>query len=430
MGVKVESDAPAKISRAVIEAARKRRQEGVRRIIRDTSCPGLALVMSPSSEIWRFDWRPRGLDGRGRRWPTQSLTIGTPASHTPDAARAEAGRLRGEAKSGADLGAERKARIREQSLARGRTVEALTLLYEQDLPRRPKLRGTGTLGPESLKKELAHLRLAVKAMGVADRPVIEIASADLAKLLMERANQPATARQHFGAFSRFLDWSCEMGHIPINPCLRIPKNRRPRAVPSRPVCPSVTELAAIWIGADVLPSAERDVVRWLIAVPCRLREATRLDWRHVDWREQRINLPAGMMKTGEPHRVHIPAFALGVLRARHRAAGSPDVGLVFPAARSGKPIEATTKIKAQVSAAAGVSGWTLHDFRRGFASGAVDLGVAEPVADAILSHRQSATRAGVLGVYQKSSRWPEQVAAMNAWGAVLQSAIIGFASIG
>jgi integrase len=187
-------------------------------------------------------------------------------------------------------------------------------------------------------------------------------------------------------------------------------------------------LAALWFGADVLPASERGMLRWLMLMPCRLREATCLEWGHVDWRQQRIELPAGMMKNGEPHRVHIHPLALSLIQARHVAAAQPASGLVFPAVRSGGPIESTTKIKAAVSKAAGVFGWTIHDFRRSFASAAAELGVPEPVADAILSHRQSATRAGVLGVYQRSSRWPEQVAAMNAWGAAFSAAVIGAAS--
>ena len=50
---------------------------------------------------------------------------------------------------------------------------------------------------------------------------------------------------------------------------------------------------------------------------------------------------------------------------------------------------------------------------------------AEAVADAVLNHRQSATHGGVLGVYQRSGRWPEQVKAMELWGKLLAAAIEG-----
>ena len=47
------------------------------------------------------------------------------------------------------------------------------------------------------------------------------------------------------------------------------------------------------------------------------------------------------------------------------------------------------------------------------------------MADAVLNHRQSATRGGVLGVYQRASRWPEQAKAMDLWGRLLAGAISG-----
>jgi hypothetical protein len=54
-----------------------------------------------------------------------------------------------------------------------------------------------------------------------------------------------------------------------------------------------------------------------------------------------------------------------------------------------------------------------------------EAGVSETIADAVLNHRQSATRGGVLGVYQRATRWPEQVRAMSAWGEMLAAAIDG-----
>jgi integrase len=425
------SEGPIRIGRGTIEAAGKRHQTGARLIIRDKPCPGLSLVVNPKGMVWRLEWRPRGSNPiTGKRWPVQKITLGNPETHSPDGARDEASRLKGQAKAGADPGADRRKRIAESSRQRASTVGSLIDGYERELPTRPKLRGTGVLGADYAQNEIANLRLAVAAMNFASRPVTELSPADIGRLLTARAKQPATARKHFGALSRFLDWAAEHGYIDLNPCLRMPKGKRPRAVPSRPNCPTLAELAAIWLAAGVLSGAERDLIRWLIAVPCRLREATRLGWSHVTLRDTRVDIPGPMMKSREPHRFHIPPFALAILQERHAAAGEPLSGLVFPAARSKKPIEAMTKIKCRVSDKSGVAGWTPHDFRRSFASTCAELGIAESVADAVLSHRQSATRAGVLGVYQRSTRWPEQIAAMNAWNAALQAAVIGVASRG
>jgi integrase len=100
--------------------------------------------------------------------------------------------------------------------------------------------------------------------------------------------------------------------------------------------------------------------------------------------------------------------------------------LVFPAPRFGKAIDTFTKIKVSLAEAVpDLTGWWFHDMRRSFASTLDEAGISETVADAILNHRQSATRGGVLGVYQRASRWPEQVRAMDLWGKLLAEAITG-----
>jgi hypothetical protein len=52
-----------------------------------------------------------------------------------------------------------------------------------------------------------------------------------------------------------------------------------------------------------------------------------------------------------------------------------------------------------------------------------EAGIPEAVADAVLNHRQAATRGGVLGVCQRSSRWLEQMKAMQMWGDLLSAAL-------
>jgi hypothetical protein len=99
--------------------------------------------------------------------------------------------------------------------------------------------------------------------------------------------------------------------------------------------------------------------------------------------------------------------------------------LVFPAPISGGIVKTFNEMKLALTAATGVRGWTWHDMRRSFATALGEAGVVEAVADAVLNHRQSATRGGVLGVYQRASRWPEQVKAMEVWARLLAGAIEG-----
>ena len=110
-----------------------------------------------------------------------------------------------------------------------------------------------------------------------------------------------------------------------------------------------------------------------------------------------------------------------MLRGRHKATNGQ--GLVFPSPGAGRPIGAFSQVKTMLDDAAKLHGWTWHDFRRSFATALGEAGISEAVADAILNHRQSATRGGVLGVYQRATRWPEQVRAMQLWGQLLASAL-------
>jgi integrase len=164
-----------------------------------------------------------------------------------------------------------------------------------------------------------------------------------------------------------------------------------------------------------------------------------------EWRQ-----PGRLTKNRDPHRLFLHPLALDILKSRWaawahvsgrggeseatRLTGEklPMSGLVFPAPRSGRPIDTFTDIKAAMVSGTETAnderpldGWTWHDFRRSFASALGEAGIPEAVADAVLNHKQSATRGGVLGVYQRSSRWPEQVKAMQLWGRLLEAAIHG-----
>lgn len=71
----------------------------------------------------------------------------------------------------------------------------------------------------------------------------------------------------------------------------------------------------------------------------------------------------------------------------------------------------------------GLTGWRWHDGRRSFVTVLAEHGASEAVTDAMLNHRQAATRGGVLGVYQQAKRRPEQEAAIRRWNELLTAAV-------
>lgn len=426
--MQVSSEGPIKITKARIDAAWRRRKPDNRQIIRDKDCRGLALIVNATSMAWSYAFRPRGTDPlTGRRWPNRTLTIGNPSTHSPEDARVEANRLKGQAAAGRDPAAERKAAAEAARHKRGNTLIRLTDGYEAALPKRPKMRGSGSPSPAYVAEELAQVRLALAEIGAAEMPAVELGEAEIRKLLL---GGNTVARKRFGALSRFLDWCQDAGYIQANPCLLISRARRPKAPQARSHYLTPVELARLWDAAERLEEPVwRDLARFLIAIPCRRGEAAQLEWSHLDLRAAEWRQPGKLTKNRDPHRLHLHSLALDVLSARKEATGGK--GLVFPAPRSGDVVDTFSDIKTALTEATNrcdspaITGRTWHDFRRSFATALGEAGIPEAVADAVLNHRQAATRGGVLGVYQRASRWPEQVRAMEHWGRLLTAAIEG-----
>jgi integrase len=425
----------AKITKATIEAAWRRRAQNQRLIVRDKECRSLALVVNATSMSWICAYRPRGTDpATKRRWPNKAVTIGNPASHSIEDARHEANRIKGQAAAGGDPASERKAAIAEAQRKRSTTMDRLFIDYSKVLPRRQKMRGSGKPSPSYIAEELAQVRMALVDMDATKTPAADLTVKDVLELLAT-AEGVTTARKRFGPLSRFLDWCVDAGHIRTNPCTGISRQARPKAPQERTHYLSPDELARLWRASERLREPIwRDLVRFLIVVPARRNEAAKMEWQHVDLDAAEWRQPSHLTKNRHPHRLHLPALALDLLRVRRKATGGK--GLVFPAPRSGRPVDTFTDIKSALSKATvpkegepeahcALRGWTWHDFRRSFATALGEAGISETVADAVLNHRQSATRGGVLGTYQRATRWPEQVNALKLWGRMLSGAIEG-----
>ena len=168
----------------------------------------------------------------------------------------------------------------------------------------------------------------------------------------------------------------------------------------------------------------RDLLHFLIVVPCRRGEAANMRWEDVDIDSTTWAQPGALTKNGQSHRFYLSSLSMGILKRRYEEAGRPSVGLVFPAPRSGKAIDTFSGAKSSIDAVlANGFEWRLHDHRRSFVTALAEAGIHEAVLDGILNHKQSATRGGVLGVYQQAQRWPEQVAVMCQWDSLVVKAL-------
>ena len=261
-------------------------------------------------------------------------------------------------------------------------------------------------------------------MNCGDRPVTDITAIDLKTMLTAAADRPATAWHWYGSLSRMFDWAQDEGLVSANPCALLAKARRPRPAKPRQSFNTPPQLGVLWRAidaADGLAQVHRDLLHFLILVPCRRTEAAELDWQDVDLAAAIWTQRGTETKNGDRHRFYLPETALGILRTRYETASRPSRGLVFPSPRANRPIDAFTKLKRAVDDALTEKfKWMLHDHRRSFVTALAEAGTDEALVDSILNHRQSSTRAGALGVYQQAQRWPAQVGAMKQWDQLLR----------
>jgi hypothetical protein len=67
--------------------------------------------------------------------------------------------------------------------------------------------------------------------------------------------------------------------------------------------------------------------------------------------------------------------------------------------------------------------WTLHDLRRTFVTGMVELHVPPHVVELVVNHI-SGTRAGVAGTYNRSELLPERKAALERWATHVRGLVV------
>jgi len=291
------------------------------------------------------------------------------------------------------------------------TVEGALDAYEKALMARRQPSET------TRRQAVAYARKGVRLMEVNALGLSAI-DARAVRLLVETMPGSDGERRHvFGGLSKVLTWCCRQGLIDHNPCDGLDRGERPKPGKSRDHVPSLAELKAVWAAAEDEPM--RDLVRLLLLVPLRRDEAAGLRWSEVDLDRGRILIAADRMKNSEAHELPLAEQASAILAARKETANAEPDALVFPSGE-GKPYDGWTRLMIRLrnrigqAEAAKHQAFSLHDIRRAFVShlaGRFDI----DLLDQCLSH----TRKGVLGVYQRSSRWPERVAALNAWAALI-----------
>jgi hypothetical protein len=165
--------------------------------------------------------------------------------------------------------------------------------------------------------------------------------------------------------------------------------------------------------------AQRDGI-WLLALTAQRRaEVAGMAWEDLDLAAGEWRQPGMKNKSRAAHVVPLATIALKIIKRAHEAAGRPLAGLVLRGVRNNGRMDANFSDLQQVLRLETGIAFRLHDFRRAAVSAMAERGVDFAVADAILNHAASQSRAGMIAVYQHAELKSSKRRAMEIWEAAL-----------
>jgi integrase len=318
-------------------------------------------------------------------------TIGSAQALTLDEARKRARKVLVAVDDGKDPAAEKEQRHAASGLIFAAVMRNYLEACQASLKPKTLIGYRGDL--ERLWKPLHKL-----ALGAVSRPVV---AAHLRVIAKERGH--VSANRARGTLSSFYAWAIGEGLCEANPVIgtnTLDTKPRDRVL-------SDAELAAIW---KHLPGSDYGrIIKLLLLTGQRRDEIGALLWSEIDSEAKLIRLAGERTKNSQEHVVPLADDAIAILKTAIQRGGRD---LVFGEGQSG--FAGWSRAKVTLDKAAGVKGWTVHDLRRTVATGMADLGVLPHVIEAVLNHI-SGHKAGVAGIYNRSTYAPEKRAALDLW---------------
>ncbi len=366
-------------------------------IVFDPDVPGLGIrLREGGSRTWLYQFR---IGPKQRR-----IALGSVAAIPLTKARELAGDLQAQIRLGGDPAA---------SKAEGRIRAAETF---------------GAVLPRFLAAQRARLRpssygeverfLLVYSKPLHDLPLSAIDRRAIAGRLgaIAESSGPVSANRMRTSLSSFFSWCVREGLIdanPVNDTNVQPETSRDRVL-------SESELRLIWNG--LLGDDYGDIVRLLMLTGQRLDEIGSLRWSEI--LDEQIILPPARTKNKRLHVIPLCDAAHAILVRRER---SPDRDLVFGRGQGGFSGWAVAKrsLDARIATVIGeLPHWTHHDIRRSVATGMAEIGVQPHVIEATLNH-VSGHKAGVAGIYNRSTYDREKRIALDMWADHLMAVVEG-----
>jgi len=333
----------------------------------DSHVPGFHLQVTPGgSKSFRIQFqRP---DGR-----KVSVTIGSAAAWTVEAARDKARELRRLHEEGHDA---RATVLAERQCS---DLERLAQVWREDYA--PRLK-------ESTRKSYESILRTTILPALGNRLVKDLTYEDV-KALYRKASKatPIQANRAVAVLSKLFAVAEKEGLRPdgSNPCHKLERSReRPR---DRVF--NTEDLEALELGLQALTQAKKleaghaDLIRFLALSGLRRGEALGLRWKD-------IHLDQGWMafeehKTDREGTKKLPlnSHLRTILARRSLEMISP---FVFPGRSLDKAFNGFGKVWLRIQTFTGLDGLTPHDFRHTFQTTCMELGYPAAIADSLLGH--------------------------------------------
>jgi integrase len=338
---------------------------------------GLYLIVQPSGhKSWAARFRVNGIP--------RKLTL--PAGLTLAEAREQAATAIKEAHQGNDPTKAKKIAKQERLIAQANTFAAVALLYLNS----EKVRKLRT----AYQIEDRLTRLAFPLIG--DKPIADLKRSQIVTALdhIERTNGAVIADRTLSDISCVLKFHAKRSDdyvLPLVPGM----NRTSKTERARDRVLTDDEIRKVW-------STGNRYAQFLLLTAARRDEAASMQWKELDGNNW--TLPAIRNKVKRDFIRPLSTAAMAVLPPRGH-----DDEYVFGLAPD-TPLVAFSRIKKQLNAKCGVTGWTFHDLRRTARSLMSRAGVNADHAERCLGH----VIGGVRGTYDRHEYHGEKAHALEA----------------
>jgi integrase len=362
-------------------------------LVFDDALPGFGLrIRGGGKRTWVVQYR---LGSKQRR-----VTLGTVENLDADKARHRAKTALSKVHLGADPQLEKSEAQAQAAVTFGSVVDNYLRRYAANRLKASTLRDT----ERYLRQHWAVL---------ARVPIQKVTRADVAARLSKIAEESGgvAANRARTALGSLYAWAIAEGLTDASPVVGTRKATDEKA---RDRILTDEELRLIW--QDAGEGDFGDIFRLLVLTGQRREEVAAMTWEELDLISATWRISSDRTKNARMHDVPLSQRAIEILGARRRVDGR---ALVFG---SHGPFSGWSKAKgsldARISAALGgraLAPWRLHDIRRTVATRLADLGVLPHVVEAVLNH-VSGHKAGVAGIYNRSTYAAEKRDALRLWG--------------